>query len=162
MGTIQHFHIPAPTCFSPQLSSMPCPLTWLQSLSFFSLPVRILEKQDWERGGEHDKLENCTVRRSPPRNINMYQSLTSGISVLLVKQANINTCLLCFAPSCFSSLVKWKSLSRVPFFETSWTVVYEILQTRILERVAFSFSRGSSQLRDRTQVFWIAGRFFTS
>ena len=37
-----------------------------------------------------------------------------------------------------------------------------ILQARILERVAFLFSRGSSQPRDRTQVSCIAGRFFTS
>ena len=41
--------------------------------------------------------------------------------------------------------------------------VHGILQTRILEWVAFpSFSRGSSQPRDRTQVSGIAGRFFTS
>ena len=37
-----------------------------------------------------------------------------------------------------------------------------ILQTTILEWVAFHFSRGSSQLRDRTQISRIAGRFFTS
>ena len=37
-----------------------------------------------------------------------------------------------------------------------------ILQARILEWVAFSFSRGSSQLRDQTQVSCIAGRFFIS
>ena len=37
-----------------------------------------------------------------------------------------------------------------------------ILQARILEWVAFPFSRGSSQLRDWTQVSHIAGRFFTS
>ena len=37
-----------------------------------------------------------------------------------------------------------------------------ILQARILEGVAFPFSRGSSQLRDRTQVSHVAGRFFTS
>ena len=36
---------------------------------------------------------------------------------------------------------------------------YGILQARILEWVAFSFSRGSSQPRDRTQVYHIAGRF---
>ena len=36
------------------------------------------------------------------------------------------------------------------------------LQARILEWVAFSFSRGSSQPRDRTQVSHIAGGFFTS
>ena len=36
-----------------------------------------------------------------------------------------------------------------------------ILQVRILEWIAMSFSRGSSRLRDRTQVFGITGRFFT-
>ena len=37
-----------------------------------------------------------------------------------------------------------------------------MLQARILESVAFPFSRGSSQPRDRTQVSCIAGRFLTS
>ena len=37
-----------------------------------------------------------------------------------------------------------------------------ILQARILEWVAFSISRGSSQPRDQTQVYHSAGRFFTS
>ena len=40
--------------------------------------------------------------------------------------------------------------------------VHGILQARILEWVAISFSRGSSQPRDQTQVSHIAGRFFTS
>ena len=40
--------------------------------------------------------------------------------------------------------------------------VHGILQGRILEWVAFPFSRGSSQPRGRTQVSCIAGRFFTS
>ena len=39
--------------------------------------------------------------------------------------------------------------------------VHEIFQARILEWVAISFSRGSSQPRDRTQVSCTAGRFFT-
>ena len=39
--------------------------------------------------------------------------------------------------------------------------VHGILQARILEWVAISFSRGSSWSRDRTQVSHIAGRFFT-
>ena len=39
--------------------------------------------------------------------------------------------------------------------------VHGILQARILEWVAFPFSRGSSQPRDQTQVSCIAGRFFT-
>ena len=41
-------------------------------------------------------------------------------------------------------------------------IVHRILQARILERVAFPFSRGSSQPRDRSQVSRIAGGFFTS
>ena len=40
--------------------------------------------------------------------------------------------------------------------------VHGILQARILEWVAFPFSRGSSQHRDRTQVFRILGGFFIS
>ena len=39
--------------------------------------------------------------------------------------------------------------------------VHGILQARILEWVAMSFSRGSSQLRDKTHVSHNAGRFFT-
>jgi len=38
--------------------------------------------------------------------------------------------------------------------------VHGILQARIPEWVAISFSRGSFQPRDRTRVFCIAGRFF--
>ena len=40
--------------------------------------------------------------------------------------------------------------------------VHGIFQIRILEWVAFPFSRGFSQPRDQTQVSHIAGRFFTS
>ena len=39
--------------------------------------------------------------------------------------------------------------------------VHGILQARILEWVAFPFSRGSTQPRDQTQVSDIAGGFFT-
>ena len=42
------------------------------------------------------------------------------------------------------------------------STVHGILQARILERVAFSFSRGSSQPRDWTQVFHTADGFFTN
>ena len=39
--------------------------------------------------------------------------------------------------------------------------VHGILQAKILEWVAFPFSKGSSQPRDQTQVSRIAGGFFT-
>ena len=59
--------------------------------------------------------------------------------------------------------VKWKWLSRVRLLVTPWTdyTVHGILQARILERVAFPFSPGSSQPRDQTHVSQIAG-FLTS
>ena len=41
-------------------------------------------------------------------------------------------------------------------------IAHGILQTKILQWVAFSFSRGSSQPRDRTGVSWIAGGFFSN
>ena len=60
------------------------------------------------------------------------------------------------------SEVKWKSLSCVHLFVTPMDfIVHGILQARIPERVAFPFSRGYPQPRDRTQVSHIAGRFFT-
>ena len=40
--------------------------------------------------------------------------------------------------------------------------VHGILQAKILEWVAFPFSRGSSQPRDQSKVSLIAGGFFTS
>ena len=50
-----------------------------------------------------------------------------------------------------------KSLSRIRLFAAPWSI-----QARILEWVAFPFSRGSSQLRDQTRVSCIAGGSFTS
>ena len=61
---------------------------------------------------------------------------------------------------------KVKSLRRVPLFATLWNSslpgfsLHGILQARVLEWVAISFSRGSSRLRDRTQVSHIGGRRF--
>ena len=59
---------------------------------------------------------------------------------------------------------KWKrkSLSRVQLCNPMDYTVHGILQARILEWVAFPFSRGFSQSRGGTQVSHIAGRFFTS
>ena len=56
--------------------------------------------------------------------------------------------------------VKVKSLSHVPLFVTPVDyTVRGILQTRILEWVAFPFSRRSSQPMDWTHVSHIAGEF---
>ena len=57
---------------------------------------------------------------------------------------------------------KWKSLSPVWLCDPMDYTVHGILQARILELVAFPFSRWSSQPRDGTQVSCIAGGFFTN
>ena len=74
------------------------------------------------------------------------------------------------------SLLHWQSYSIVKWSEevaqSCLTVcdpmdcslqgssVHGIFQARVLEWVAISFSRGSSRLRDQTQVSHIAGRWF--
>jgi len=68
-----------------------------------------------------------------------------------------------WAPCSVPLLWKWKSFIRVPLFATPWTIQsMEFSRARILEWVAFPFSRESSQPRDWTQVSHIAGGFFTS
>ena len=63
--------------------------------------------------------------------------------------------------------MKVKSLSRVRSFATPWTVahpgssIHRILQARVLEWVAISFSRGTSRPKGRTQVSRIVVRRFT-
>ena len=67
----------------------------------------------------------------------------------------------------FSLCYVLKLLSPVWLFATLWTVAQQaplsmgILRERILEWVAISASRGSSQPKDWTQVSHTAGRFFT-
>ena len=59
--------------------------------------------------------------------------------------------------------VKVSLFSRVRLFvrSLSGSSVHGIFQARVLEWVAISFSRGSSQPRDRTWVSHIVGRSFT-
>ena len=56
----------------------------------------------------------------------------------------------------------WHSQSRSRCFSAMNYTVHGILQARILEWLAFPFSRGSSQPGDQTRVCLIAGKFFTS
>ena len=60
------------------------------------------------------------------------------------------------------SEVKWKLLIRVWLCNVMDYTVHGFLQARILEWVAFYFSRTSSLTRDWTQVSLIAGGFFSS
>ena len=66
------------------------------------------------------------------------------------------------------SIVKWLKVkvkvtqSCLTLCDRTEYVVHGILRARILEWVAFPFSKGSFQPRDQTQVSCIAGGFFTS
>ena len=68
-------------------------------------------------------------------------------------------------PSTNITLHYMKSLSRVRLFATPWIVAYQaplfIFQARVLEWITISFSKGSSQPRDRTWVSRIVDRGFT-
>ena len=64
------------------------------------------------------------------------------------------------APLIPVNVVKVKVAQLCPTLcEPTDCIVHGILQARILEWVAFPFSRESSQPRDRTQVSCIAGGF---
>ena len=58
--------------------------------------------------------------------------------------------------------VKVKVTQSCPTLCYPMDLVHGIFQARILESIAFPFSRGSSQPGDQTQVSLIAGRFFTN
>ena len=55
-----------------------------------------------------------------------------------------------------------KSESSSVMSDSLRPIVHGIFQARILEWVAFPFSKGSSHPRDQTQVSCIAGGIFTS
>ena len=80
-------------------------------------------------------------------------------SLELTREAgDIATAWVCFA--LLHSKVKWRPFSRVRLCDPHGLYCPWILQARILEWVAVSFSRAFP--RDRTRVSVIAGRFFTS
>ena len=77
--------------------------------------------------------------------------------------------IICLLPATMLFLILSFNVVKVKVAQSCRTLcdptdhtVHGILQARILDWVAFPFSRGSSQPRDRTQVSCIAGRFFTS
>ena len=61
---------------------------------------------------------------------------------------------------CVSLSVVYNYLHRVMDCSLPGSAVHGILQAIILEWIAISFSRGSSQPRDQTQVSCTAGRLY--
>ena len=73
--------------------------------------------------------------------------------------------LIFFPVSLCSFEVKWSESHSVvshSLLDTMDYTVHGILQARILEWIAFPFSRGSSPHRNWTRVSCIAGRYFTN
>ena len=71
---------------------------------------------------------------------------------------------VCHSPqfaNCVNVLVVFDSCDPMDCSSPGFSV-HGMFQTRRLEWVALSFSRGSSQPRDRTCVSCVAGRFFTT
>ena len=84
----------------------------------------------------------------------VWSTYESSFPVLTTLCLNFDCCL-------FSSKVTVSQLCPI-LCDPKDCIVSGILQARILQWVAFPFSRGSPQPRDWTQVSHIAGRFFTS
>ena len=87
---------------------------------------------------------------------------TIKICVLLKKKKKLQDHLLNFDPSMHAKSLQYLTLGSLVDCSSPGSSVHGIPQTRILEWVAMSFSRGSSQLRDWTQVsyhllHWQAG-----
>ena len=94
-------------------------------------------------------LHSMSIRRG--ENFKILQKLGCSLLPGEVKVKVTQSCLT----------VKVTQLSLTLCDPVDYTV-HGILQARILEWIAFPFSRGSSQPRGRTQVSCIAGRLFTS
>ena len=127
---------PGLACKLPPCSSDSRPLTqdWEQSTA---------QVPDWTLGGTHELGQNSpaeVLRPAPPGNHSpLMASGTTGLNLTRFKgKVKVTqSCLTLCNPMDYT--------------------VHGLLQVRILEWVAFPFSRGSSQSRGQTQVSLIAG-----
>ena len=87
--------------------------------------------------------------RSPCNRVNIQQTLALRTIAKMLQNGQVK-------------VKVWVAQSCLTLCDPMDYTVHGILQARILERIAFPFSRGSSQPRDWTQVPHIARRFFTS
>ena len=122
---------------------------------------------------EYSKCFIITINGVEPLKSVNHSYYTPGIYIILyIKWSEVKVIQLCltlcdtmdYTVISVISYLKWSESCSVlsDLCDPMGYTVHGILQARILERVAFPFSRGSSQLRDWTQVSCIAGGFFTS
>ena len=110
-----------------------------------------------------DSTTRWTIAHQAPLSSIISQSFLKSLSQRCYLAISSSTTPISFCLQSFSvSGSESESCSVVSrLFAAPWTV-HGFLQARILEWVAFPFSRGSSQPRDGTQVSCIAGGFLTS
>ena len=120
--------------------------------------------QGWFSGSEISELRSLWVSCFLPHDLKKVASAPDITFLLRAirrwKESGSHFCSLKIKNHLTWSEVKATQLCLTLCNPVDW--VHGILQARILEWVAFPFSRGSSQPRDQIQVSHIAGRFFTS
>ena len=149
----------------------PTPLGELLWYTYLQEPCRLQSMGSWRVGHSRATFTCLSSTHPEVMIISQVHPLTISlwflvfrcmISFLIGSSLSIDNC---SAVSCDfgvfmgGSEVKWKALSRVQLFATlsnplqpsvQLFQLHGILQARILEWVAFPFSRGSSQPRDQT------------
>ena len=123
-------------------------------------PTRSLSVYGWCRRSSDFRNEKCLGRARPLVIVVLLflflEKSTRNESPIALPWGSPST-------SCHSLNIKVKMAQSCPTLcDPMNYTVHGILQARILEWVAFPFSRGLSQPRNRTQVSIIADRFFPS
>ena len=92
------------------------------------------------------------------KNLRRLPSRSSSLNIILQKNELSGSFWGC---GCMLICLSHVWLCNTMDYSLPGSSVHGIIQARILEWVAISYSWGSSQLKDRTGVSCIAGRFFT-
>ena len=116
----------------------------------------IINSNDWWEG-KNDMLYKVFIIVSMNKKSRMNSSCFCYCYFWLVGKANT----LCVLTQVKVIRRKGKALSDQCEMWESLSGVHGTLQARILQWMAFPFSRGSSQPREQTQISHIAGRFST-
>ena len=116
----------------------------------------------WLQGELGNVVQRAFLHLVGGREGGSWGSMLSKQHMISIPESIKKNCMLFKIP-------EWDAIANnyncVRLFATLWTVVHQAPQSMGFSRqeywVAISFSRGSSQLRDRTQVSRIVGRHFT-
>ena len=144
--------------------------TFLQvTISFHNFPVYKYifdQKNNFQIGNQKSSILKHGTQKQSNRNYTCYLNSDNsrqpiGINGYNKSSPQFHILIFIYTPSFL--LCEVKVIQSCPTLcDPMDYTVHGILQARILEWVAISFSGGSSQPRDRTQISCIAGGFFVS